>query len=112
MLAMMLLASSSTGASDAAAGGIVCFSWVCAGIFGLAYFALFVLWIIMLVDCVQRQEVDFPNSSGNSKTIWLVVLLVVGLLFQMYWVSLIYYFLVKKRAGKKVDTTIPPAPPV
>jgi len=54
---------------------------------------LLVFWIMMIVDVAKRDETQFPNSTGNSKTIWLVVVILLG------WIGgLVYYFAVKRKA--------------
>ena len=50
------------------------------------------LWVLMLIDVVQRDESDFPNPEKNTKVIWiLVVSLAVAI------GAGVYYFSVKKR---------------
>jgi hypothetical protein len=114
MLAMLLLQTSADqAASDAAAsalcGGFGLLYFVCIGLIALIGIALIVFWLMMLIDCFQRQESEFPNSSGNSKTIWLVILLASWLISMSWLAAIIYYFMVKRAAprGKKA----PPAPP-
>lgn len=112
MLALLLLQDSSTAASDAAAsafcGGFGLLYFVCVGLLSLVGIFLLVFWIMMLVDCIQRQESEFPNSSGNSKTIWIILLI-----FFSYLASIIYYFMVKRKAprGKATSSAPPPTPP-
>ena len=70
---------------------------------GLAFF-IFNVW--MIIDCATRQDSDFPS---NNKSMWLI-LMIVGIFVGFGWiVALIYYFSVKKKAGKKNSgTTAPP----
>lgn len=69
---------------------------LCWGLFMLVGLALFALNIWMLVDSLGRQEYEFPNSTGNSKNLW-VILLAVGLVLGFGWiVALVYYFKVYK----------------
>jgi hypothetical protein len=117
MLAMLLLQTSADqAASDAAAsalcGGFGLLYFVCIGLIALIGIALIVFWLMMLIDCFQRQESEFPNSSGNSKTIWLVILLASWLISMSWLAAIIYYFMVKRAAprGKKAPPA-PPAPP-
>jgi hypothetical protein len=108
MLALLLATSS----SDAVGAGLGIFMLICYGVLGLIFLALFIFWIIMLVDCIKRPETDFPNSSGNSKTIWLVVLLVSWLIGFSWLAAIIYYFMVKRAADKMPQApTAPPTPP-
>lgn len=111
MLAL-LLQSADAAASDAVGAGIGIFMLICYGVIGLIALAIFIFWIIMLIDCIKRPEAEFPNSSGNSKTIWLVVLLV-SWLIGFYWLAaIVYYFMVKRAAAKMPATPqAPPAPP-
>jgi len=90
---------------DAAGGGIAFGILCCYGIFFILGIALLVLQIWMLIDAIGRQEYEFPNSTGNSKNTW-VILLIVGLVFGFGWiVSLVYYFMVFKKVKRG---TIPP----
>jgi hypothetical protein len=111
MLAL-LLASSSDAVGSAVAGGfslVYCGCWAIAALLGIA---LFIFWILMLVDCIKRDEADFPNSTGNTKTIWLVILLASWLLSAFWLGAIVYYFMVKRPAGKKpAMPQAPPAPP-
>jgi uncharacterized membrane-anchored protein len=53
-------------------------------------------WMFMLIDCLQREEGDFPEDKPNEKNNWLVVLLV-SFACGMSWLgALVYYFKVKK----------------
>jgi hypothetical protein len=85
---------------DAAGAGIG-FGFLCC--YGLAFIisiALLVLSIWMLIDAIGRQEYEFPNSTGNSKNTW-VILLIVGLVFGFGWiVALVYYFMVFKKVKR------------
>ena len=116
MLALLLLQTSSSASSDAATsalcGGFGLLYLACYGIIIIAAIALFVFWLIMLIDCIQRQEAEFPNSSGNSKTMWLVALLVAWI-FGLNWLAaILYYFMVKRKAPRgKATSSAPPPPP-
>lgn len=103
-----------TGASDAAAGGFGLLIFACWGIFMLVGLLLFILNIWMLVDALQRQEYEFPGSTGSSKTLW-IVLLAVGIFIGLGWiVAAVYYFMVF-RAVKRGSVAAPaaqPGPPV
>lgn len=62
----------------------------------LLVFAGLAAWMFMLIDCLQREEDDFPEHKPNEKNNWLVVLLV-SFACGMSWLgALIYYFKVKK----------------
>lgn len=81
--------------------------WCCMGLFGLVFLLLFVLWVVMLIDALQRQEWEFPGSKGSSKTTWIVILLV-SLFLSLYPVAaLLYYFMVYRKI--KRGTMAPPA---
>jgi hypothetical protein len=117
MLAMLLLATSADqAASDAAAsalcGGFGLFYLVCWGLAALFGIALLVFWLMMLIDCFQRDESEFPNSSGNSKTIWLIILLASWIISMSWLAAVVYYFMVKRVAPRgKSAPPAPPAPP-
>ena len=92
--------------SNAAGAGIAAFIWCCWGLVILFVVATFAFWIWMLIDVFQRQEWEFPNSNGSSKTTWIVIMLVSWIL-SMYWLAaLIYYFMVYKKV--KRGTVAPP----
>ena len=95
----------SSNAGNAVFGGFSLLFTCCWGLFALLFLALFVLWIFMLVDAAQRQEYEFPNSSGNSKVLWIVLLIVAS------WITaIVYYFMVFKKI-KRGSITPPPAAP-
>ena len=53
---------------------------------------LLALWIWMLVDCVKRDENNFPSLGENTKIIWILIIALAG------WVgAIIYYFMVKQK---------------
>ena len=97
--------SSSSG--NAAGAGLGIAALCCYGVFGLVFLALFVLWIVMLIDAIQRQEYEFPNSSGSSKTLWIVLLIIFSWL-----TSIIYYFMVFKKIKRGSIAPPPAAPPM
>lgn len=116
MLAMLLATDASSAASDAAgaaiAGGFSLVYCACWAIGILFFIATLVFWIMMLVDCIKRDEADFPNSSGNSKTIWLVVLIASWFVGSFYWLAaIVYYFMVKRGSSKTPSAPTPPPPP-
>jgi hypothetical protein len=111
----------STGAGDAGLGVAVLGCWGLVLLIGLA---MFVLNIWMLIDAIGRQEYEFPGSTGNSKNLW-IILLIVGLVIGFGWiVALVYYFKVFKvvkrgtvapqwaqQPGMPQPPYAPPAPP-
>lgn len=89
--------SSSTSPGDAAFAGTFLFCWGLAALLGLA---LFVLNVWMIIDAVGRQEYEYPNSTGNSKNLW-VILLIVGAVVGFGWiVALVYYFSIFKKVKR------------
>jgi hypothetical protein len=90
-----------TGDEGLAFGIVCCYGFVL--LFGLAFLGF---WIWMLIDSIQRQEYEYPNSSGNTKTIWLVILLA-SWVISAYWIAaLAYYFMVYRKI--KRGTMQPP----
>ncbi|MDD3773885.1 MAG: hypothetical protein PHW50_01205 [Patescibacteria group bacterium] len=87
------LAQTSDGQAATAAGvalagifGSFLLVWVAAILVGLAFL---IWWIVLLIDCVNR---DFPD-----KNTWLIVL-IVGFLLGFTWlVDLLYYFIVIRK---------------
>lgn len=63
----------------------------------LASSALLVLWILMLIDVIQRDEKDFHSESKDQKIIWLLVILLTS-----YIGACIYYFMVYKKFGRAI----------
>jgi len=70
--------------------GVIFFlGWLAVGIGG------FILWIWMLVDCIQRKF-----SNKNEKIIWIVILvgsIFLGFLLLHLLAAIIYNFVVRKR---------------
>ena len=74
---------------------------------------LFIFWIISIIDVSQRKNEEFPNATDNSRTTWLIVLLVTLIVPVAAGVSaIVYYVTVMKKiprsTGKKV---LPPNQP-
>ena len=91
---------------DAAGAGIGFGFLCCYGLFALIGLALFVLNVWMIIDAIGRQEYEYPNSTGNSKNTW-IILLIVGIVFGFGWiVAVVYYFMVYKKV--KRGTIAPP----
>lgn len=72
----------------------VCGVYACLGVFGILSL---VFWIWMLVDLFARQEYEFPNSTGNSKTIWLIVMFASWVIGAALVPAIVYYFMVFKK---------------
>jgi hypothetical protein len=124
-------AQTSSSAGDAAAGAavtgffaiwsIVFFIFYAA--FWLLFIALFVLWIMAIIDVISRHDWEFPNAlqgrpNPNDKMLWVLVVLLAGVIG-----AVVYYFVVMKPFPlKKVRPPMapggvqppyqqPPAPP-
>ena len=71
--------------------------WICfIVVFWLIGVFLFVVWIMMLVDCAKRDNSEFPNAGESTKTMWLLIVILtsgVG--------AIIYYFMVRKKMPRK-----------
>ncbi len=83
--------------TDDAVGLVFCGCWGIVALLGLAFLAF---WVWMLIDSIQREEYEYPNSTGNSKTVWLVVLLA-SWLVGFYWLAaILYYFMIYKKVRR------------
>lgn len=88
-------------AGGAFAGGLAILIFACAGLILAVGLALFVFWVLMIVDCFQRENDEFPNATENTKTVWIVILLV-SWLAGLYWLAaVLYYVLVKKKMPQR-----------
>ena len=114
MLALLLASSADDAVGSAVAGGFGLVYCACWAIGILFFIATVIFWIMMLIDCIKRDETAFPGSTGNSKTIWLIILIASWFVGSFYWLAaIVYYFMVKKKAGKApAAPPAPPAPPV
>ncbi len=82
----------SGGIAGTVAGGFIIGFFIIWGLILTLSIALFVFWIVMLVDVVKRE--NWKNDS--EKTVWLLIVILVG------WLgALIYYFIIKKEKNKK-----------
>jgi hypothetical protein len=99
ILSAILMAGCSTGeATSAAAVGLVGV-WTCfIVIFWLIGIFLFVVWLIMLIDCAKRDNQDFPNAGDNAKTMWLLIVILTGGIG-----AIVYYFMVRRKMPRKVN---------
>lgn len=102
LLAILAIPSCSSEEAAVAAGGTAALGlagiWICfVVVLWLAGIFLFVVWIIMLVDCAKRDNSEFPNAGESTKTMWLLIVILAGGVG-----SIIYYFLVKKKIPRKV----------
>jgi hypothetical protein len=92
----------SSDAGDALAGilggGFACCCWGGAALFGIA---VFVFWVWMLIDAIQRDPTRFPGADPNTKVIWIVALLAGWLLSSGWIVAIVYYFLVYRAMPKQ-----------
>ena len=61
--------------------------------------ALFVFWIIALIDCIKRDNKDFAIGGENAKLIWILILVLVRSI-----TPVVYYLLImKKKPQKKIS---------
>jgi len=74
---------------------------------------LFVFWIISIIDVSQRKNEEFPNSTENSRTTWLVVLLVTLIIPVAAGIAAIIYYatVIKKIPRGSVNPVLPPDHP-
>jgi hypothetical protein len=112
------IALAQTSASDdaAAAAGMSIFTLLSS--FMCCFYALgavfvvgsLVLWLIVLIDLLQRTEAEFPsavagNANSNEKVMWLIVVLITGFVG-----ALVYYVSVMRKLPRRRGQ-VPPVPP-
>jgi len=99
-LMYLLLACTTENAASAAIGtGVAGIMGVFICIYALAFAAgifFFVVWIIALVDCAKRENLEFPSPSENSKVLWILIIIFAGGVG-----AIVYYFVVMKKMPRK-----------
>ncbi len=108
IISPMLKVAADSGAAGAGAAAGVAAMFGFMGVFWAFYCVLlifmlivFVLWLWMLIDCLQRK--DFPNE--NDKVLWAIIMVLGG------WIgALLYYFLVKRKMDATVISEGTPGP--
>jgi len=101
LLTTLAIAACSPEEAAIAAGSTAVWAFAGVWIFFVAIFwaagiFLFVVWIIMLVDCVKRDNSEFPNAGESTKTMWLLIIILTGGVG-----AIIYYFVVRKKMPRK-----------
>jgi len=86
LFSLSLISAAETGGSKIPAAIII----ILFIVIGLISLASIVIWIWMLIDCIKR---EFDN-----KVLWILIILITGILG-----AIIYYFVVKRPAGKEVQ---------
>ena len=101
LAALLVIMITGCTIEDALGTGTIVFLFVCGGIIGIIFLLLFILWIVALVDVAKRGNDEFPNATENTKTIWLVIL-IVTFVVNFWWVAaIVYYFMVMKKMPRK-----------
>jgi hypothetical protein len=88
-----------TGSGDAAVGlfagiwalvlGMQACCWLGFAVVGIGGL---VLWILMLIDAIQRPLTDFPQAADeNTRLLWILIILLTGFVG-----AAVYYFMVKR----------------
>lgn len=72
-------------------GGLFAIIWF---LFAAVSVALFIFWIVMLVDAITKEYED--------KTIWIVIL-IASFFIGLYWLAAILYYFMVKRKHKQVS---------
>ena len=97
----------SDATSGALASLLLCFPFGFIGLWMLFIVVMWiialgglVLWVIMLIDVVQRDDSQFPNPGGNERMVWILVVALTG------WIGgLVYYFTIYRKLGKAKGTS-------
>ena len=104
-LAILMITVAAVGSActteDAVGAGLAGIWIFCAIIGGLLGLFLFVLWIICIIDVAKREKDEFPDAGENTKTIWLVVLIVSWVVGLNWVAAIVYYFMVMKKMPRK-----------
>ncbi len=101
LLTTLAITSCSSEEAAIAAGGTAAMGfvgiWICAVVvFWLAGIFLFVVWILMLIDCIKRDNSEFPNAGESIKIMWLLIIILTNGIG-----AIIYYFMVRKKMPRK-----------
>lgn len=96
MLAMML-AQYDRGA-EVAGAGIFAAIWACWCAVAIIFLLLLAFWIWMLIDCIIREEEEFPE--GQTKTMWLLILIITWVVGFHWLAAIFYYFMVYKKTPR------------
>lgn len=91
--------------STAAAGvvGVILVFWIIALVIGLA---LFIFWIIMLIDAFKRTN----WQDDSQKNLWLILLIVSIFVGLSGLAAILYYFIIKRALDKGSKPAAPAAP--
>lgn len=73
--------------------GVCCLAYLIPMMIGVL---ALVLWVVALVDVIQRTEAEFPGArqgayNPNEKLIWLLVVILAGIIG-----AIVYYFVVMR----------------
>lgn len=60
-----------------------------------------IFWLLMIVDCLQRNENNFPHKGNNEKLIWIITLI-----FLNAAGAILYFILVLNNYKKKSSTPV------
>jgi len=98
---LLIIMVSGCTAEDAIGASIGIFMVMCWGVLAIIGLLLLVLWIVTLVDCIKRSNDEFPGTGENTKTTWLIVL-IVTFVVNFWWIAaIVYYFVVMKKMPRK-----------
>lgn len=82
--------------------------WVMIWAFTIALILLllagFVLWVFMLIDCINREEDDFPPMFDNPKNTWILIL-AISFAVGFYWLAAIIYYVMVKQKDKQIGSS-------
>lgn len=95
LLAACSVEDASSAAVGTAAAGFAGLMGMFVCIYVLAFAAgifFFIVWIIALVDCAKRENMDFPSPTENSKVLWILIVVLAGGVG-----AIVYYFIVMKK---------------
>jgi len=99
--------SANVAAATTATAGLAAGLLIVWGVVAIFAIALFIFWIVMLIDVFKRKN----WQDESQKNLWMIIM-IVSLFVSLYGLAaIIYYFVVKRALDKKGSTPAAPETP-